>query len=268
MKRAVSQQMFFRQRRRVCRGLLALGFGLVACQEQAAGTAAPGTPHTSTTPSQEQATGTAAPDTPDASATLSPEILDLPQPRTGGDVSLEETLARRRSVRQYTDEHLTVDEMSQLLWAAQGITRDWGGRTAPSAGALYPLEVYVATPQGLYHYQPDGHRAQVLSRQDLREALARAGLDQSAIRDAPAVFVIAAVYARTAGKYGNRAERYVKLEAGHVGQNILLQAVALGLGGVPIGAFHDAQVQRVLGLPADHEPLYLMPVGHPTQGTS
>ena len=266
MKRTASQQTFFHQRRKVCRGLLALGLGLVACQEQATGTAAPDTPHTSATP-QEQAAGTAAPDTPDTSATLSLEILDLPQPRTRSDVSLEETLARRRSVRQYTDEHLTMDEMSQLLWAAQGITRDWGGRTAPSAGALYPLEVYVSTPEGLYHYLLDDHRAEVLSRQDLRQALARAGLDQSAIHDAPAVFVIAAVYARTAGKYGNRAERYVKLEAGHVGQNILLQAVALGLGGVPIGAFHDAQVQRVLGLPADHEPLYLMPVGHPTQGT-
>jgi SagB-type dehydrogenase family enzyme len=267
VKRTASQQTFFHQRRKVCQGLLALGLGLVACQEQATGTAAPDTPPTSATLSLEQATGTAVPDAPPTSATLSLEILDLPQPCTRGDVSLEETLARRRSVRQYTDEHLTTDEISQLLWAAQGITRDWGGRTAPSAGALYPLEVYVATPEGLYHYLPDGHRTEVLSLQDLRQALARAGLDQSAIHDAPAVFVIAAVYARTAGKYGNRAERYVKLEAGHVGQNILLQAVALGLGGVPIGAFRDAQVQRVLGLPTDHEPLYLMPVGHPAQGT-
>jgi len=190
------------------------------------------------------------------------EIFDLPEPRTGSDVSLEETLARRRSVRQYTDQPLTMEEISQLLWAAQGVTRDWGARTAPSAGALYPLEVYVATPEGLYHYLPDGHRAEVLSQQDLRRALARAGLDQNAIHDAPAVFVIAAVYARTSGKYGKRAERYVKLEAGHVGQNILLQAVALDLGGVPIGAFHDDQVQRALGLPANYEPLYLIPVGH------
>ena len=176
--------------------------------------------------------------------------------------SLEETLAQRRSVRQYTDQPLTMEEISQLLWAAQGVTRDWGARTAPSAGALYPLEVYVATPEGLYHYLPDGHRAEMLSQEDLRRALARAGLDQSAIHDAPAVFVIAAVYARTSGKYGKRAERYVKLEAGHVGQNILLQAVALDLGGVPIGAFHDDQVQRALGLPANYEPLYLIPVGH------
>lgn len=234
---------FFRQRRRVCRGLLALGVGLVACKGKLA--------------------GTVVSDAPRATTSHSLETLGLPAPRTTSDVSLETTLARRRSVRAYTDEPLTLEELSQSLWAAQGITRDWGGRTAPSAGALYPLEVYVATPEALYHYLPAGHRAEVLSRQDLRPALACAGLDQDAIQDAPAVFVVAAVYARTAGKYGDRAERYVRLEAGHVGQNILLQAVALGLGGVPIGAFHDDQVQRVLDLPSDHEPLYLIPVGHP-----
>lgn len=239
----MTQQTFSHQRRRVCQALLVLGLDLVACEGQATNSAVLEMPVTSTPHSL--------------------EIIALPEPRTRSDVSLEETLARRRSARQYTDERLTLDEISQLLWAAQGITRDWGARTAPSAGALYPLEVYVATPDGLYHYLPDGHRAEVLSLQDLRQELARAGLDQSAIHDAPAVFVIAAVYARTAGKYGDRAERYVKLEAGHAGQNILLQAVALGLGGVPIGAFHDDQVQRVLDLPADHEPLYLIPVGHP-----
>ena len=245
MNRTASQQTFFHQRRRACQGLLALGLGLIACQGPV--------------------TRTAAPDTLIPTRLCRQEILDLPEPRAKGDTSLEETLARRHSVRQYTDERLTMDEIGQLLWAAQGITRDWGGRTAPSAGALYPLEVYVVTPEGVYHYLPDGHRAEVLSCQDLRDALARVGLNQSAIHDAPAVFVIAAVYARTAGKYGDRAERYVKLEAGHAGQNILLQAVALGLGGVPIGAFHDDQVQRVLGLPADHEPLYLIPVGHPAE---
>ena len=248
MNRTTTQQAFFHQRRRVCGGLLALGLGLAGCRRQATGITAPDRPSTSTSPPL--------------------ETLDLPEPRTKSDVSLEETLACRRSVRQYTDELLTLKEISQLLWAAQGITRDWGGRTAPSAGALYPLEVYVATPDGLYNYLPDGHRAKVLSHQDLRQALARAGLDQSAIHDAPAVFVVTAVYARTAGKYGARAERYVKLEAGHAGQNILLQAVALGLGGVPIGAFHDDQVQRVLDLPADHEPLYLIPVGHPAGGNA
>ncbi len=243
---------FFHQRRRLCQSLLALGIGLIACRGQSPGATGASPPSPTRRP---------------LASSLPPETLDLPSPRATGDVSLEETLARRRSVRQYTNEQLTPEDISQLLWAAQGITCDWGGRTAPSAGALYPLEVYVATPEGLCHYLPDGHRVEALAGEDLRPALARAGLDQDAIQDAPAVFVIAAVYARTAGKYGDRAERYVKLEAGHVGQNLLLQAVALGLGGVPIGAFHDDQVQRALDLPADHEPLYLIPVGHPADDT-
>jgi len=191
------------------------------------------------------------------------EEIALPAPRLKGAMSLEETLAARRSVREFTEEKLTLEEISQLLWAAQGITAAWGGRTAPSAGALYPLEVYVATADGLYHYVPQGHKAIVESRADLRGALWRAGLSQDAIHQAPAVFVITAVYARTEKKYGGRAERYVKLEAGHAAQNLLLQAVALGLGGVPIGAFYDEQVQSTLSLPSDHEPLYLVPIGHP-----
>ena len=191
------------------------------------------------------------------------EEIALPAPRLKGEMSLEETLAARRSVRKFTEEELTLEETSQLLWAAQGITAAWGGRTAPSAGALYPLEVYVATADGLYHYVPQGHKAIVESRADLRDELWRAGLSQDAIREAPAVFIVTAVYARTERKYGGRAERYVKLEAGHAAQNLLLQAVALGLGGVPIGAFYDDQVQSVLSLPSDHEPLYLIPIGHP-----
>jgi SagB-type dehydrogenase family enzyme len=191
------------------------------------------------------------------------EEIALPAPRLKGEMSLEETLAARRSVREFTEEELTLEEISQLLWAVQGITAAWGGRTAPSAGALYPLEVYVATADGLYHYVAQGHKAVVESKADLRGALWRAGLSQNAIREAPAVFVITAVYARTEKKYGERAERYVRLEAGHAAQNLLLQAVALGLGGVPIGAFYDGQVQSALSLPSDHELLYLIPVGHP-----
>jgi SagB-type dehydrogenase family enzyme len=193
------------------------------------------------------------------------EEINLPAPTLKGEMSLEETLALRHSVRSFTAESLTLAEIGQLLWAAQGITRDWGGRTAPSAGALYPLEVYVATADGLYHYVPQGHKVRVESTADLRQALWSAGLKQEAIRQSPAVFVIAAVYARTEGKYSARAERYVKLEAGHAAQNLLLQAVALRLGGVPIGAFHDDQVQAALSLPADHAPLYLIPVGHPQE---
>jgi SagB-type dehydrogenase family enzyme len=190
-------------------------------------------------------------------------IVQLPAPRTDGDVSLEEALLRRRSVRAFTDEVLDLPEISQLLWAAQGVTAEWGGRTAPSAGALYPLRVFVATPDALYRYLPSGHRAEILSGTDLRGALARAALDQEAVRDAPAVFVIAADDDRTAAKYGGRGERYVHLEAGHATQNLLLQAVAMGLGGVPVGAFSDEDVARVLDLPADLVPLYLVPIGHP-----
>jgi len=194
-----------------------------------------------------------------------PQEMTLPEPKLQGAFSLKETLAQRRSVRSFTEEELSLEEISQLLWAAQGLTAAWGGRTAPSAGALYPLEVYVATANGLYHYVPQGHEVIIESHDDLRQALWKAGLKQDAIRDAPAVFVIAAVYERTAKKYGDRAERYVKLEAGHACQNILLQAVALHLGAVPIGAFYDDQLQAALSLPPDHEPLYLIPVGHPRQ---
>jgi len=189
--------------------------------------------------------------------------MALPAPRRKSDVSLEEALSRRRSVREYTEEPLTWEEIGQLVWAAQGITADWGGRTALSAGALYPLEVYVATAEGVYHYLPRGHRVEMVSSSDVRQALWRPALLQDWVREAPAVFVIAAVYERTERKYGSRAERYVKLEAGHACQNLLLQAVALDLGAVPVGAFYDDQVQAVLGLAADHEPLYLVPVGHP-----
>ena len=182
-------------------------------------------------------------------------------------MSLDEALASRRSVREFTSEPLSLEQVSQLLWAAQGITADWGGRTAPSAGALYPLEVYVATAEGLSHYLPDGHRLETVSGTDLREALARAALGQTQVSDAPVVFVISAVTARTAEKYGDRAERYVQLEAGHACQNLLLEAVALGLGAVPTGAFSDDAVRDVLGFPEGDHPLYLVPVGYPADTT-
>lgn len=188
----------------------------------------------------------------------------LPQPRLQGSLSLEEALAQRRSIRSFTAQPLTLAELGQLLWAAQGLTSPSGLRTAPSAGALYPLEIYVVTAEGVYRYRPQGHQIVLRVAGDVRPALAAAALGQSSVADAPAVIVIAAVYARTAQKYGQaRSPRYVDLEAGHAGQNVLLQAVALGLGAVPIGAFHDERVQGTLDLPADEQPLYLIPVGHP-----
>lgn len=191
-------------------------------------------------------------------------VTPLPAPVLSGGESLAEALAERRSVRSFADETLTTSQLGQLLWAAQGITSPQGYRAAPSAGALYPLEVYVVTASGVYHYEPDGHLLAVRSEGDRRQALYAAALRQEPVREAPAVFVVTAVYARTATKYGaERSPRYVHLEAGHAAQNLLLQAVALELGAVPIGAFQDQEVQEALGLPADREPLYLIPVGYP-----
>jgi SagB-type dehydrogenase family enzyme len=188
--------------------------------------------------------------------------ITLPAPLRAGRISLEEVLHRRRSVREFSPHPLTEQQIGQLLWAAQGITSSDGLRTAPSAGALYGLEIYVATSTGCYRYVPKGHQLEKQSEDDLRPGLCRAALDQESILGAGAVFVIAAVYARIAEKYGKeRSVRYAHLEAGHAAQNLLLQAVALGLGGVPMGAFRDEQVQQVLALPADQSPLYLIPVG-------
>jgi len=233
--------------------VMILAFTLAAC----ASPQKPGAQTTIAQPSPE-AQPTAAPPAPVAEGEIA-----LPAPRLDSDVSLEETLQQRRSVRAYSKEPLTLEEIGQLFWAAQGITYASGLRTAPSAGALYPLELYAATDDGLYHYVPQGHRAQLRRVAGWRAALCRAALSQSAVCQAPAIFVVTAVYARTAGKYGERAERYVALEAGHAAQNLLLQAVALDLAAVPVGAFYDEQVQAALGLPADHQPLYLLPVGHP-----
>jgi SagB-type dehydrogenase family enzyme len=193
------------------------------------------------------------------------ELMELPPPVFNSEMTLEEALGSRRSMREYRDQPLTTAEIGQLLWAAQGTTSERGFRTAPSAGALYPLEVYLLTAEGVFHYDPQHHQLRLTSQVDARAALCQAALQQEPVLNAPAVFVVAAVYARTAQKYGDeRSPRYVHLEAGHAAQNLLLEATALGLGAVPIGAFHDPEVQQALGLPADHQPLYLIPVGHPT----
>lgn len=203
-----------------------------------------------------------APATPPAAESYAP--IPLPSPVLAGQTSLEEALARRRSVREFEDTPLTRPELGQLLWAAQGISHERGFRTAPSAGALYPLELYVATAEGVFHYVPKAHELEVVSREDARKPLHEAALRQDAVRQAPAVIVVTAIYARTATKYGaERSPRYVHLEAGHAAQNLLLEAVTLELGAVPIGAFDDKGVQEALGVPADHEPLYVIPVGHP-----
>ncbi len=189
--------------------------------------------------------------------------IPLPKPALQGTMSVEEAIARRRSVREFADEGLGPETIGQLLWAAEGITG--GGveyRAHPSAGALHPLEVYLLVPAGLFHYRPQGHAMVPIYEGDRRAALAKAALGQSCVAEAPCIIVIAAVYARTMGKYGERGRaRYVPMDTAHAAQNVLLQAVALGLGAVPVGAFDDDAVRRVLGLPAEAIPLYLIPVG-------
>lgn len=192
------------------------------------------------------------------------KIVKLPPPRQRSEISLEETLTKRRSIRSFTSAKLSWEEIGQLLWAAQGITeRSDGLRTAPSAGALYPLEMYVIMEEGVYHYQPQDHQLQCTRENDVRGRLSQAALGQESVKDAPVVFVIAGVFERTTWKYGERGERYVYMEAGHAAQNLLLQATALGLGAVPVGAFHDEQVEKLLRLQQDQRALYVIPIGWP-----
>ncbi|MDZ7269520.1 MAG: SagB/ThcOx family dehydrogenase [candidate division KSB1 bacterium] len=192
------------------------------------------------------------------------ELVKLPPPQQRGQVSLEQALAARRSLRTFGAAPLAWQETGQLLWAAQGVTEPREGlRTAPSAGALYPLEIYVATAAGVFHYQPRAHQVQRVLARDCRTELSRAAWEQECVRDAPAVFILTAFAERTARKYGERSRRYVAFEAGHAAQNLLLQATALGLGAVPVGAFSDARLASVLPLAAGEQPLYLIPVGRP-----
>jgi SagB-type dehydrogenase family enzyme len=181
---------------------------------------------------------------------------------------VEEALGSRRSLRSFAGAPLTLLEVSQLLWAAQGITSADGGRTAPSAGALYPLELYLvagdvtALPRGTYHYRPRQHDLVCVdSGEDRRSALAAAALGQRWVAAGAAVLVISAVYERTTTKYGERGDRYVHMEVGHVAQNVYLQAAALRIGTVFVGAFRDNAVSQALGLPATARPLGLMPLG-------
>jgi SagB-type dehydrogenase family enzyme len=196
------------------------------------------------------------------------QVVTLPPPTRDGPLSVEEALRLRRSVRTYATAPLTLAEVSQLLWAAQGVTSADGGRTAPSAGALYPLELYLVTghvtalPPGVYHYRPRQHDLVRLdSGEDRRSALAAAALGQRWVAACAAVLVFTAVYERTTAKYGDRGVRYVYMEVGHAAQNVYLQAAALHVGSVFVGAFRDTAVARLLGLPDAAHPLGLMPLG-------
>lgn len=189
--------------------------------------------------------------------------ITLPKPKAKGVVSVEEAIRKRRSVRSYSSKGLTLEDISQLLWACQGITDDKRGlRAAPSAGALYPLEIYLAKNDGVFHYIPDGHELETLSAKDVKPELARASLGQSYVEEAPVDIIICAVYNRITSRYGQRGVLYTDIEVGHAAENVFLQAVALGLDSVPIGAFDEAAVAKILDLPKDTRPLYILPVGY------
>lgn len=191
------------------------------------------------------------------------EAISLPRPKLKGEMSLEETILKRRSIRSFTSKDLRLEEISQILWATQGITEEGRGlRAAPSAGALYPLEVYLIKSDGVFHYNVRKHSLKKVGGIDVRGELAEAALGQSAIRQAPVSVVICAVRSRVTAKYGRRGDRYVDVEVGHAAENLHLQAVALGLASVPIGAFTDSEVKRILSLPRDTEPIYILPVGY------
>lgn len=193
----------------------------------------------------------------------------LAAPDRAGGLPLEQALVRRRSVRRFGAQPLTLAAVSQLLWAAQGMTGSGGRRTAPSAGALYPLEVHLVATRveglaaGGHRYLPETHALQSSTAEVTASSLQQAAMGQQVVGAAAAVVVITAVEARTAGKYGARAGRYVAFEAGAAAQNLALQAAALGLGTVVVGGFDEAAVARALRLPPGEQPLVLMPVGVP-----
>ncbi len=209
----------------------------------------------------------------DNSMTEQPEpnqqkIIKLPDPSSEDPISLEEAIAERRSIRNYREGEISRSELSRLLWAAQGITGEGDKRAAPSAGATYPLELYIAAEEvedldpGLYRYQPEGHLLEMVLSGSLSNELQDAARGQTFVGQGSLNLIIAADYQRTTGRYDERGERYVHMEVGHAGQNIYLQAENLGLGTVAVGAFDDSRVKELLDLPDDQDPLYIMPVGH------
>ena len=188
--------------------------------------------------------------------------VPLPSPATTDTISLEQAIGKRRSLRAFRPDPLPTATIGQLLWAGQGVTSPDGKRAAPSAGALYPLELYVVTPDQVMHYLPDGHRAETRAVSDLRPGLKATAVNQSTISAAPVVIVVAAIPSRLSHRYGDQAEPFVQFEVGHAAQNILLQAAALGLAAVPVGSLDPSRAADTLALPSDQTVLYLIPVGH------
>jgi SagB-type dehydrogenase family enzyme len=195
------------------------------------------------------------------------EMIRLPEPKHSSGTSIEEALLKRQSVRDFKDKPLTLAEVSQLAWAAQGTSYRDDRRTVPSAGALYPIELFVVAgnvsglPAGIYRYSPKSHELLSIEKGDKRSDLCNAALGQSSVKRAPAVLVLSGVYERTITKYGDRGIRYVHMEAGHAAQNVCLQAIPMGLGTVVIGAFRDEDVKEILRMADRERPLYVIPVG-------
>jgi len=196
------------------------------------------------------------------------ETISLPPPQIDSHHSLERMIYQRRSIREYSEETLTLSDVSQLLWSGQGITDPMDNyRAVPSAGALYPLELYLITgnvqnlSEGIYRYHPSKHELAIIVFGEKRSSLSIASLRQDCVRDGAVTIAVTAVFERTRWKYGNRSERYICMEVGHVCQNISLQAEALNLGTVVVGAFNDSSVTQVLDLPDNEIPLCLIPIG-------
>lgn len=191
----------------------------------------------------------------------------LPRPMLDGRMSFEKALSLRRSVRIYAPAPLSLSEISQILWAAQGITGEGKLRAAPSAGALYPIVLYLVVEKveslsaGIYRYAPEKHELIRLKDGKLLKQLSEAALGQSCVEECPAALIIAANYERLRFRYRERSERYAHIEAGHVAQNVYLQAETLGLATVNIGAFYDSEVSKVAGLDSKETPLCIMPLG-------
>lgn len=186
----------------------------------------------------------------------------LPVPRKKGTLSLEEAIAKRRSVYEFSPEPLRDEHVSQLAWAAQGISNEEGLRTAPSAGPSYPLELYFVRPEGIFHYRPKDHSLDQVSERDLREMVVDATHEQDWLSNAPLLIVIAADYRRMRDRFGDYSETLALLEAGHVAQNILLQAVSMGLQAAPVGHLDPVEIGSILDLEGP-VPIYLIPVGNP-----
>ena len=197
--------------------------------------------------------------------------IKLPPPSLTGKMPVEEAIKARRTIRSFQPQPLTLAQVSQLLWAAQGITGDRDNlRAVASAGALDPIEMYMVVGDkgvegleaGIYHYLPKPHSVEVVIKGDSRDKVVEGALGQKWIATAPIVMIVTADYARTTVKYKERGIRYVHIEVGHVGQNLFLQAEAIGLGAGIVGAYSDEQIAKVLGLPSELTPLLIMPVGY------